>query len=181
MPRATVNVRVKGPFRLEPYEDSLRKRRRGEILHLALSFVKTREDLPRLGTFVKRALVLLGEKYAAWNLKEDLIRPLEEVLSHDEAELFFSPAAKEIFCERSIIPPAREGKREVFRPDRMVLFEDRVVVVDFKSEEPAPSLLEDYRAQVKNYAGLARELFGLPAEGYLLFLAGPRVEKVFGG
>lgn len=181
MPRATVNVKVKGPLGLGPYEDSLRKRRRGEILHLALSFVKTREDLPRLGTFVKRALALLGEKYSAWNLEEDLIRPLEEVLSHDGTELFFSPEAKEVFCERSILLPAKEGKREVFRPDRMIVFEDRVVVVDFKSEEPAPSLLEDYRAQVKNYAELARELFGPPAEGYLLFLAGPRVEKVFGG
>lgn len=182
MPRATVNIRVKGPHEIRLSEDGIRKRRRGEILHLALSFVKTTEDIPKLSTYVKRALVLLGEKYSSWDLEVELVCPLKEVLLLPEAELFFSPKAREIFRERSILLPGKEGSgKQVFRPDRMVLFEDRVVVVDFKSEVPASASLHDeYRNQVKNYVQLAQSLFGLPAEGYLLFIAGPKVKKVYG-
>jgi len=181
MPRASINIRVKGAHEIRLSEEGFRRRRRGEILHLALSFVKTAEDLPRLTTYVKKALVLLGEKFSSWDLTAEFVRPLEHLFSLPEARIFFTPAAKEIFRERSILLPWKEANgKQVLRPDRMVLFEDRVVVVDFKSElSTSADVHDEYREQVKNYAQIAERLFGLPAEGYLLFILTPKVEKVY--
>ena len=181
MPRASINIRVKGAHEIRLSEEGFRRRRRGEILHLALSFVKTAEDLPRLSTYVKQALVLLGEKFSSWNLTAEFVHPLEKLFSLPQARLFFSQAAKEIFRERSILLPWKEGNgKQVLRPDRMVLFKDRVVVVDFKSELPSSADVHgEYRKQVKTYAQIAEHLFGLPAEGYLLFILTPKVEKVY--
>ena len=180
MPRANINVRIKNSSEVHVSEERFRARRRGEILHLALSFVRSVDDVSHLNTHVIQAMAIMGEKPSRWNLENDFIRPLKRVFSLPEVEKLFSPKAKEVLNERSILLPSKgdDGGR-VLRPDRMVLFDDRVLVVDFKSEIPGDAgAYDEYRRQVKAYTKVVRLLFSLPAEGYLLFIVTPKAEKV---
>ena len=176
MLRAKPELKIRGAHEIRFSKDGFRKRRRGEVLHLALSYVRTVEDILLLNTYVRRALALLGEKPSFWNLEEDFVKPLERLFSLEKTQLLFSPEAKGVYCERSILMPQ---SKQVLRPDRMVLFEDQVLVVDFKSEEPSSEeIYEEYCQQVKNYTEVAGSLFRLPARGYLLFVLTPKVEEI---
>ena len=179
MPHKRVELMFRGAYELRLSPEGRRKRRQGEIFHLALSFVRDERDRPHLPLFVRRALALLGEK-APPAEQERLGQHLEAIFDLPEAKLFFSPQAQEVFNERDILLPWSEGnKKQVLRPDRVVLFKDRAVVIDFKSEtELSEEIRAQYHAQVRHYARLVKRLFSRPTEGYLLFVLGPRAERV---
>ncbi|MCX7822733.1 MAG: hypothetical protein N2260_04725 [Syntrophobacterales bacterium] len=174
MSHPIIRTRVGWPYSIELTGEWLRKRRRGEIFHLALSFINTREDKDKLEIYIKRALAMLGERSSCWKIKEDLLLPLERIFLLPEAEFIFSPEALQVFREKDILYRVR-----TFRPDRMVLFDDRVVVVDFKSEFPnADKIYREYRGRIKVYSRLAKSIFHRPSEGYLLFIEESKVERV---
>ena len=68
----------------------------------------------------------------------------------------------------------REGA--LLRMDRVVIDPDRVTVIDFKTgEEEAP----EYKAQVKSYTSLLRELYpDREVRGYLAYVDTLSVEEV---
>jgi hypothetical protein len=70
MPGRVPGLRYRGKYRLRLDPAGWRKRRQGEILHLALSFVRSRADISRLEEFLRRALALLGERAEIWPLEE---------------------------------------------------------------------------------------------------------------
>jgi ATP-dependent exoDNAse (exonuclease V) beta subunit len=84
-----------------------------------------------------------------------------------------------VYCERPILISSDGEERTAIR-DRLVVMDEKVVVVDYKSHHPAEKVLEEYKKQVEFYTEIAKKLFGKElAEGYLLFLLpSPKVEKV---
>ncbi len=172
-----VKLRIRGST---PSTHRISKRVRGNILHRALSFVRTREDLDRIETLVKKAILLEGEKPRAWDLHE-LAQDIREAIEMEEAKPFFGPKA-EVYCETPILLPTDfEGDERMVIPDRLLISANKVLVVDYKSEEPSDAkILKRYENQVKRYAEVAKAAFGKEhAEGYLLFLTPkPKVERV---
>jgi len=169
-----VKLRIRGAT---PSEERIEARKRGDILHRALSFVRTAEDRGNLELLVKRAVVLEGESLRAWNIPE-LVKDLEKVLDSSELEWIFSGEA-EVFTEQEILWP--EGEVRVVIPDRVLRFEDRIVVVDYKSSRPEnEQVLQGYREQVRFYTKVVGKAFRAPTvEGYLLFLTPePSLERV---
>jgi hypothetical protein len=54
-----------------------------------------------------------------------------------------------------------------------------VLVADFKSEVPDIKSVQDrYRDQVMGYMDAAREVFGRPSKGFLVYVADSMVERV---
>ncbi len=172
------HIRVKHREDIPFIEEDFRKRRRGEILHLTLSFIKTKEEVKKLPFYVRKAIFLSGEKPISWNLKEDFVKPLEKLFALSEINLFF-PAPSEnvkILRERSFLSGIK-----AFRPDRVILYPEFVVVVDFKTHYPSEKeeeTLEIYQNQVCDYMKIVSQVFKLPAQGYLLFIGPPKVEKI---
>ncbi len=177
MPRAT--IRIRSSDNIEINVESIRRRRRGEILHLALSCIKSLEETTSLETIVLKALSSFGEKPYFWDIENDFLRPLQRVFKLPEVQKFFSPDAKEIYRERCILAVDGKGSFQVFRPDRIIVFDDQVIVVDFKSEIPSSIEIHNkYRDQIARYVRIVSKIFSLPTQGYLLFLLVPQVEKV---
>ncbi len=177
MPRATIRIRSSDDLGINI--ESIRKRRKGEVLHLALSCIKTLEETKFLEKVVLKALSFFGEKPHFWDIENDFIKPLQKVFKLPQVQKFFSPEVKEIYRERSILALNEKGVFQVFRPDRIIVFDDQVIVVDFKSERPFSSeILNKYRNQMARYVTIVSKIFNLPTEGYLLFLLVPQVEKV---
>ncbi len=170
-------------IRHNPYyqltEEIIRKRRRGDVLHLALSYVTVRDDFVRIEDYVKRALSQLLERPSNWNLKDDFITPLEKVSGIKEAEIFFPDTLDDnvrVLTERSFL-----SGEKTLRPDRVVLYPDRAVIVDYKAHMPDEgAILTDYSAQVKEYMDIVKSVFSVDVEGYLLFIEPLKVEEVQG-
>lgn len=180
MHRDKIRVRVRSNYEFKSLiQEGYNKCLKGEIWHLALSFVRDKKDIDKIELFIKKALSLLGERVEKWDIKNNLVTPLKKVFNLKEVDLFFSPHSQQILCEKNIIVPDDKGGFKEYRPDRVVVFEDKIVVVDFKSEKPSDkNIYNKYVSQVKGYVEELKKLFNAPVEGYLLFISNPKVEKV---
>lgn len=163
---------------LESLTEEIRKKKRGEILHLALSFIKTWEDFEAIPFLVKKALFISGEKPSNWNLENDFIKPIQGLTKFPELKLFFPPLSEkvELFLKERFL--LFDGL--TLRPDRIILYPDRAIVVDFKTHqlEEQKSLLEDFRNQVKTYTKAVFQIFKKNSQGFLLFIEKPKIEEV---
>lgn len=158
--------------------EELKRKKRGEILHLILSFVKTWEDFERIHSLVKKALFVSGEKPSNWDMEVDFIKPIKALTELPQIKLFFpslNEKVKLFLRERFLF-----FKNSTLRPDRVILYPDKVVVVDFKTHqlEAHESILEDYRRQVKNYTEAVFQIFKKPSQGFLLFIEKPKIEEI---
>ncbi len=163
---------------LEDLIEELKRKKRGEILHLILSFVKTWEDFEKTSCLVKKALFILEEKPCSWNLEEDFIKPVRALTEFPQVKLFFPSLSEKVeflLRERFIF-----FKGSTLRPDRIVIYPDKAVVVDFKTHwfEGQEHILEEYRNQVKTYAEAVFQIFNKPCYGFLLFIEKPKIEEV---
>jgi len=172
----TIKIRTSQEILLS--EEAFRKRRQGEILHFAVSKIKTLNDIKHLRKFVLQALAFLGESPSLWNIERDFVQPLKNIFDLKEAKIFFSPKAREILCEAQILLPKGSYSSFVLKPDRIVIFEDKALVIDFKSTKGPIRLYQEYVVQMKNYIKVVKDLFNLPTEGYLFFIFDLKVETI---
>ena len=171
-----IELMFRGAYELRISREGHYRRRLGNIIHLTLSQVHYEKDLKYLPRYLERALALLGEKT---DQKEALLQRIERIFTLPKSKKFFPAWAEKVLTERDLLVPSKKTNRLILRPDRVVLFPDHAVVVDFKSEpDPPPESREKYLQQVKSYVSVVERLFHRPTEGYLLFVLGPKVEKV---
>ncbi len=78
------------------------------------------------------------------------------------AEWFLKKEGRKVYNERSII--ARDGR--IFRPDRVMLDDDHIRVVDFKFGKGEQ---EKYHRQVWQYMNLLKEMGYKRVDGYLWY------------
>ncbi len=163
--------------RLRPLKDPFesgsdyRSRVKGRLLHQALYYALTNEDLKRPETLVKKAFYSLGEPMGSWDIENDFLAPLVALSSMDGVERLFPPSGVSmVFREREFLVPGHDGRFQILRPDRVVVFEDRAIVVEFKTEGRGDSIYRRHEKQIKTYQGVVQKFFGLPVSSYLLYL-----------
>ncbi len=179
MSNKTPPIKIKKPKGLPLSKKGYKKIKKGEILHLTLSFINDLRDINNLNLYIKQALAFFEEKPEMWDMQNDFELPLQNIFSLPQIRDIFSVNAKKVFIEKSILIPDKKNPITIFRPDRVVLFKDYAVVVDFKSEKPsAPEVYSDYKRQIENYCMIVKKLFQLPVVGYLLFILEPEIEMV---
>ncbi len=164
-------------------EELQKKQRRGNILHLAISFIKTLKEINQVKGAVIKAMALLGEKPSLWNIEEEFVNPLKSILKNPECSEIFSPEAEEVLREKSIVLPGTRNEifeNKLVRPDRIVVLKDKIIVVDFKSIDPeSSSVLKQQKAQVTNYSRTVGQIFNQKSvEGYLLYILSGNLIKV---
>lgn len=151
--------------------------RRGVILHRLL------QSLPELGVerrqeagrkFLARPVHGLTETEQAELLAEALA-----VLGQAEVEALFGPSSR---AEAPVI--GRLGTTVVAgQVDRLAVLDDRVLLVDYKSNRKPPPRSADipaiYLRQMALYRALLARIFpGKSIECYLLWTAGPRLDRL---
>ena len=160
---------------LEALLESIDAMKWGVLLHTALLFLEgTGEECVEAAVY--RAFCVLGEKRNREKLKR-AIKEVKKVLAVEGIEEIFPADKGQVLAERAFLD--EEGN--LLRPDRVVIYPHKAVVVDFKSRKPAnDAVCEKYRKQVRDYIGVVSKALNKPVEGYLLFIKEGQLEKVGG-
>ncbi len=172
-------IKLKHTKEIPLTEKEFLEKRRGEILHLTLSFITYKEDAKDLISHLKRALAFFGERESLWKLEEDLVPTLKGVFSLKESELFFPSLNSslalfvKILKERSFF-----AGNKLFRPDRVIIYPEKAVVVDFKSHFPEKEIQRKQATQVEGYCKIVSKVYKKPTEGYLLYLQPIKLQPI---
>jgi ATP-dependent exoDNAse (exonuclease V) beta subunit len=107
----------------------------------------------------------------------DARKDLLEILSHPQAKTWFDGSYSAVWNERSIITHTKKKNKQnaMYRPDRLLVKGDTIVVVDYKFGDEHDS----YQRQIKNYMQLLADMGRWNnIEGYLYYHKTRKVELV---
>ncbi len=165
-----VNIMLSKKFSL-PKEDSsnigFEEKRRGELIHQILSQINLQTLDEK--TLVKIINDSIGH-YPEFSL-EEVLKSLRMFLSREEIKMFFDESRGKVYVEKEFVD--KEGN--LLRLDRLIISDNKVVVVDYKTGDKVQS----YKEQMKRYGDVVREIYGLPVECYILYFDRVEVEKVY--
>jgi ATP-dependent exoDNAse (exonuclease V) beta subunit len=138
--------------------------RHGRILHETLSaFVSMPTEAEQLRKISRMWPALSQEEIKVLN------EQVRQVITHPQCHSWFAdPLA--IRSESEIIN--EEGK--IFRPDRVVEFENQIDVIDFKTGSPR----EEHANQVRQYMKLVSAMSSKPVRGYIVYIPEMQIEVV---
>ena len=126
----------------------------GNLIHDLLAQIETEKD-------IEIAVINFVEKGLIETLEKDIyIQELNTILSLENVKDWFSGNGKSI-NEKEII--SKEGF--VFRPDKIVLFQDKTIVIDFKTGNKDSKHLK----QINKYGDLLEEMNYPKVEKFLLY------------
>jgi ATP-dependent helicase/nuclease subunit A len=186
-------ARYAAPSRIEDEADSrapapsplakvegLGRYRRGEIIHRLLQI------LPDVAPAERRAAggrLLAAERDLSDDQRIEMAAAAFGVLEDDRfADVFGLGSRAEVaLAGTSALLP--KGLAISGRVDRLVVTSERVLVVDYKTNRPAPAAIEDadpaYLAQMAVYVAVLREVFpDRPVEAALVWTDGPKLMPV---
>lgn len=138
-------------------------RTRGILLHEALARLKDHTEADRILIELREEGILAENQFNATKLQ------LQEFLSHPEVNAWFQPS-QVYFAEREIIEV--DGKS--YRPDRVLVFPDKTILIDFKTGAPNAK----YHKQLLQYVNLLSKMGLPPVEAYLAYISPVQIEKL---
>ena len=140
------------------------QRKHGALMHELLSRIHTSGDIPASVEAYRQEGVIDGEEAAG------LVARLEELLRDDRVKAWYDGSAR-VLNEVDIL----FGEGLAKRPDRVMIFPDKVVVVDYKFGEKQE---KHYRKQVREYLGLIRKMGYPRVEGFIWYVKLHEIEPV---
>ena len=144
----------------------------GKLLHYIFSKIETEEDIDRVTLrFVQQGIIKDDKQ-----LKQvrDLAR---RGLHHEQVREWFS-GKYHLFNECNILVPNPDGGKLIIRrPDRVMMDDQHIIIVDFKFGSPKP----EYHDQVREYARILQTMHpDKQVEGWLWYVYKNKVEEVKG-
>ncbi|MBC6443989.1 MAG: UvrD-helicase domain-containing protein [Alphaproteobacteria bacterium GM202ARS2] len=157
-----------------PLQDDL-ARQRGNAVHRVLELL----PLDVGGKTPDERAQLIRKALGAYDGDSD------EVVRHIQA-LFADPAINALLscdCQREVSLMDGDDTLRIHRIDRLIVDEDKIRIIDYKSDERVPSTVRDvsasYQEQLRRYQSKIRVLYPDRAcEGYLLWTRVARLMKV---
>lgn len=144
------------------FDNALRKH--GALMHEILSGIRTKKDiLPTVDAYRQRGII--DREEAAM-----LASRLGKLLDRDEIAVWYD-GSRRILNEVDIL----SGPGEARRPDRVMIDDDSVTVVDYKFGVRTD---KRHQHQVRNYLKLIREMGYKKVEGYLWYVELDKIEHV---
>lgn len=134
----------------------------GNILHYVLSKIRYLDDVPRILKQCQTQGLITDEK-----TRDNILQRIQYGMQNPIIQEWFSKD-KQIYNECSIAFIDQEtGQPTVKRPDRVVMTEQKVIVIDFKFGHPHPK----YNEQVANYMQLIQCMYPKKkVEGWLWYV-----------
>ncbi len=130
----------------------------GNIMHQVFSHILCKEDIrPVLEKMEREGLLPHKER-------NELQHRIEQMITQPEVESWFTHQENRvIYNERSIFC----GNGKVLRPDRVIVDEEKVIVIDFKFGEVQK---ESYRDQIRNYMIQMKTMGYHEIKGYIWYV-----------
>jgi ATP-dependent helicase/nuclease subunit A len=159
---------------------SLGRFRRGDLIHLLL------ERLPEIAPDARpdaARRLLARERGLSDDQRDEMIAAAFGVLDDARFAPVFGPGSRAEVALVGSAPELAPGVSINGRIDRLVVTPQRVLVVDYKTNRPAPDRIEDadpaYVTQMAVYVAVLRALYpDRPVEAALVWTDGPRLMAV---
>lgn len=141
---------------------------RGKLLHELFATIRTKEEaVPAVLKFVSEGLIRLEEK-------DEYIDYVQEALTHPRVQEWYSGKYR-LFNECTILFKEGEGPEVLSkRPDRVMLSDEAMIVVDFKFGKPE----KKYRQQVAMYCELLLQMGYKNISGYLWYVDDKQIDAI---
>ncbi|WP_269714988.1 double-strand break repair helicase AddA [Caulobacter sp. NIBR2454] len=154
--------------------------RRGTIIHRLLQLLP---DVPSSERPAAARRLLMGERDLTEDQRAEMAAAALTVLDDPRFAEVFGPGSRPEVALAGAASTLPGGLAVSGRVDRLVVLPDRVLVVDFKTNRPAPERIEDaaqaYLVQMAVYAAVLSEVFpGRRIEGALVWTDGPKLMPV---
>ncbi|MBX9709078.1 MAG: double-strand break repair helicase AddA [Caulobacteraceae bacterium] len=154
--------------------------RRGDLIHLLLE--RLPEIAPEARAEAARRL-LVRQRDLSDDQREEMIAAAFGVLDDARFAPVFGPGSRAEVALVGSAPELPPGISINGRIDRLVITPERVLVVDYKTNRPAPDRIEDadpaYIAQMAIYVAVLRALYpDRPVEAALVWTDGPKLMAV---
>ena len=141
--------------------------RQGQVMHSLFSMIRTPKDIP--GAIVRLRMEGIIESEAH---EKQTIKLVNWALKHPKAKEWFS-GEWALYNECAILYYEND-ELKTKRPDRVMMKDDEVIVVDFKFGKPDP----DYNTQVKEYMELLQQMGHERVSGYLWYVFYNQLEEI---
>ena len=160
--------------------EGLGRYRRGLLIHRLLQLLP---DLPPDKRADAALALLEREPDLTVDQREEMASSALAVLSDARFAGVFGPGSRAEAAIAGGAPDLPDGLAVSGRVDRLVIEPDRVLVVDFKTNRPAPDRIEDaddaYLVQMAVYVAVLRAVFpGRRVEAALVWTDGPKLMPV---
>ena len=138
-----------GNLKLRLQAEFSTQQRQGNILHQILQFMQTLDDADKAIDKVER-MGMLTPNQKPWAKQE-----IAKIMQHEQVRTWFDGTYPTIWNERTIIAQSRGGSHgALYRPDRLLVKDKTLVVVDYKFGEPRAS----YQKQIAQYMNLLKQM-----------------------
>jgi len=151
--------------------------RRGDLIHRLLQLLP---DLPEVERLDGARRMLDREPGLSGTQRDEMVAAAMGVLEHPDFAEVFAPGSRAEVALAGSAPDLPEGLAISGRMDRLRVTPDRVLVVDFKTNRPAPQSVEEvdpnHVAQLAIYAAVLRQIFpGRAIAAALVWTDGPKL------
>ncbi|MDO4949175.1 MAG: UvrD-helicase domain-containing protein [Bacteroidales bacterium] len=139
----------------------------GIIMHELFAHLQTAADLPQaMARLVRDGLITNGQE------QEHITQLTLWALKHPTAQKWFDGKGK-LFNECDILF-RQDGVAQVRRPDRVIVYDDHVAVIDFKFGNPHP----EHKKQVGEYVRLLHQMGHTHIKGYIWYVYLNHIESI---
>ena len=143
---------------------------RGKIYHSVFSMLEFSEDLKNLDEIIDKAFSM-NMALVKENEKKEIKERIERLFEKSLFSGFFDRKEKrKVFIEKDFM----DISGDILRPDRIIVDEDNIIIIDFKTGLKNPG----YAQQIRRYMKLAEKFFGKKSVGYLSYIDDNLIEKV---
>ena len=170
------------PSPLAEAGEGLGRFRRGDLIHRLLERLPEIAEGERAGAASR---MMSRERGLSDDQRAEMIAAAMTILGDDRFAPVFGPGSRAEVALTGSAPDLPAGVAISGRIDRLVITPERVLVVDYKTNRPAPDRVEDadpaYVLQLATYVAVLKRLYpDHPIEAALVWTDGPRLMAVPG-
>ena len=141
--------------------------RQGQVMHSLFSMIRTPNDVPGAIARLRMEGIIESDKH-----EQQTLKLVNWALKHPQVKEWFS--GKWSLYNECAILYRENGVLQTRRPDRVMMKDGEVIVVDFKFGKPYP----EYNIQVKEYMDLLHGMGYEQVSGYLWYVFYNQLEKI---
>ena len=141
--------------------------RQGEIMHNLFAMVRTPKDVPSAIERLRMEGIIESGAH-----ERQILKLTNWALNHPKVKEWFS-GTWELYNECAILY-RKNGVLQTRRPDRVMMKDGEVIVVDFKFGKPYP----EYEAQVREYMDLLEDMGYDHVRGYIWYVFYNELEEI---